>query len=207
MIPLPVSTLALVTWSAASAAAFCVTLCVMPNGSVAPRDGPAGRGRWTNVLGGSTSLPTRGYEPGGRPVLADPCGGRHAEACHRGGLRDVRRVDRVGSADLRGEQPDRTAGGQVGEGVHEGVDEVPVVAAPPQHDRVDHVSVVAVDHVAVDGVLDLDAYLVVDVVVPAELLDHGPGAEPHARSGVAGVRAARGRAQLELLVPHRPSLT
>src|SRR6476619_2155363 len=162
MIPLPVSTLALVTWSAASAAAFCVTLGVMPNGSVAPRDGPAGRGRWT-VLAGSTSLPTRGYEPGGRPVLADPCGGGHAEARDRGRLRDVRRVDRVGPADLRGEQPDRPAGGQVGQRVHERVDEVPVVAAPPQHDRVDHVAVVAVDHVAVDGVLDLDAYLVVDV--------------------------------------------
>ena len=82
------------------------------------------------------------------------------------------------------------------------VDQVAVVVAPPQQDGVDHVAVVAVDHVGVDGVLDRDPELVVGVVVPAELLDDHAGrrspAVPPARSVVdpSGLRgiAARGRA-------------
>ena len=50
-----------------------------------------------------------------------------------------------------------------------------VGGAPPQQDRVDHVAVVAVDHVGVDAVLDRDAQLVIGVVVPAEFLDDHAG--------------------------------
>src|SRR5690242_1329770 len=103
MIPLPVSTFALVTWSAAAARARCVTFCfgacfwALLNGSVAPRDGPVAHGRWTAVtaaarpavrtalLEGSTSLAAGGYEPGGRPVLAHTRGGGHTEARDRRG--------------------------------------------------------------------------------------------------------------------------
>ena len=95
----------------------------------------------------------------------------------RGRLGDVGGVDRVGAADLRGQQPDRAAADQVGQRVDEAVDEVAVLVAPPQHDRVDDVAVVAVDHVGVDGVLDGDPEVVVGVVVPAELLDHHAGLE------------------------------
>ena len=72
-----------------------------------------------------------------------------------------------GAADLRGEQPDDAAADEVGEGVDEPVDQVAVLVAPPQHDGVDDVAVVAVDHVGVDGVLDRDPQVVVGVGVPA----------------------------------------
>ena len=91
---------------------------------------------------------------------------------------DVGGVDRAGSADLGREQPDRAATDEVGQRVDEAVDEVTVVVAPPQQDRVDDVAVVAVDHVGVDAVLDRDAQLVIGVVVPAEFLDDHAGLEP-----------------------------
>ena len=63
------------------------------------------------------------------------------------------------------------AADEVGQRVDEAVDEVAVLVAPPQHDGVHDVAVVAVDHVGVDGVLDRDPQVVVGVGVPAELLD------------------------------------
>ena len=75
---------------------------------------------------------------------------------------------------------------QVGQRVDEAVDQVAVVVAPPQQHGVDHVAVVAVDHVGVDGVLDRDAEGVVGVVVPAELLDdHARACSPSRLRGPA----------------------
>ena len=115
----------------------------------------------------------------------------------RGGLRqagdrrrlgDVRRLDRVRAADLRGEQPDGAAADQVGQRVDQPVDQVAVLVAPPEHHRVDHVAVVAVDHVGVDGVLDGDPQPVVGVGVPAELLDDHAGLEPEPLGGPGSAR-------------------
>src|SRR4051812_40857624 len=113
MMPLPVRTLALVTWSAAAARALWVTFWALLNGPVAPRDVSVGHGRWYG-LPWSTSLATGGYEPGGRPVATHTGGGGHAEPGDRGRLGDVGGVDGVGAADLGAEEPDRTAAGQVG---------------------------------------------------------------------------------------------
>ena len=81
-------------------------------------------------------------------------------------------------------------------GVDEAVDEVAVLGPPPQHDRVDHVAVVAVDHVRVDGVLDGDPQLVVGVGVPAELLDDHAGldAQPLGSTCCLGGSATHRRA-------------
>src|SRR4029077_1417623 len=115
-------------------------------------------------------------------------------------LGDVGGFDGVRAADLGGEQPDDTAAHEVGQRVHQAVDEVAVLVTPPQHDRVHDIAVVGVDHVGVEGVLDRDPEVVVGVGVPAELLDDHAFDQAESRGGTRGGvgmggTATSGRAQ------------
>src|SRR6201999_1684072 len=108
-----------------------------------------------------------GDEAGGRPVGADGSRRGEGETGDRRGLGDVCGGDGVGPADLGGEQPDDASADQVGQRVDQPVDQVAVLVAPPEHDDVDDVAVVAVHHVGGVGVLDHDAHVVVVVGGPA----------------------------------------
>src|SRR6476620_11169989 len=156
-------------------------------------------------LGERTSVRRLGsHQPGGGPVPG------HRGGRGRGQPRDGCRLGHVGGVDgtraphLRGQQPDRATVHQVGEGVHERVDEVAVVLAPPQQDGVDHIAVVAVDHVGIDRVLDLHADRVVDVLVPPELLDHHAVLQTEPLPGVLGGGGAFGttRGRAHVTPPH-----
>ena len=101
-------------------------------------------------------------------------GRRGGQTSDRGSLGDVGRIDCFWPTYLGGEQPDRAAADQISEGVHQGVDEVTISLAPPQDHCLDDIAVIAVDEVGIDCILDGLAHRVVNVVVPAKLLDNHP---------------------------------
>ena len=79
-----------------------------------------------------------GWPTWGRPAgwRSSPCSTAAVVVTARPGdrrrLGDVGGVHGVGPADLGGEQPDDAAGGEVGQRVHERVDQVAVLVAPPE---------------------------------------------------------------------------
>ena len=101
------------------------------------------------------------------------------------GLGDVAGLDVARTAGLGHEQPDDAVVGQRGDRVHQGVDEIAVVLAPPQEDDVGHLVGVLVDHLAAREVDDGVAQVLVGVLVPAELLhDHARlDAQPRGHAG------------------------
>src|SRR3546814_8237898 len=131
---------------------------VVDSGPVRPETGAGGGS--VGRLGGD--------QAGGGPLAADRGGRRLGQARDRGGLGDVRRVHGVGATHLGGEQPDDATTDQVGQGVHECVDQVAVVITPPEQYGVHDVAVGAVHHVGVDRVLALEPQTVSGVFVTTE---------------------------------------
>ncbi len=117
--------------------------------------------------------------PGGlRLRLHQPAGAPVAEVGRRG-LHQPRRRRRLGdlggharvlACPSWGEHPDDAVIGQRRDRVHQPVDEVAVVVAPPQQHHVDDLVGVLVEQLAAARVLDIGPDVVVDVVVPAQFL-------------------------------------
>jgi hypothetical protein len=71
-----------------------------------------------------------------------------------------------------GEDPDHPAVRERADGIHQGVHQVTVVLAPPQQDYVHDLVGVLVEEVTADFLLDRGTHVIIDVLVPADLLDH-----------------------------------
>ena len=89
-------------------------------------------------LGATSRVPAHS---GGR---AHALGGR--QPCRAGRLTDLAGLDVTVPTRLGGEEPDHAAGRDGRERIDEGIDEVAVVVAPPQHDDVRHVVELVADH-------------------------------------------------------------
>jgi hypothetical protein len=88
-------------------------------------------------------------------------------------LADITGLDVARAAGLGHQQPDDTVLGQRTDRVHERIDQVTVVLAPPEDDDVGHLVGVLVDHLTARDVDDRVTQILVGVLVPAELLhDH-----------------------------------
>ena len=76
----------------------------------------------------------------------------------------------AGLARLRGDDPDHAVVGQWRDGIHQVVDEVAVTIPPPQQHDIDDLVGVLVEQLAAARLFDVGPDVVVDVLVPAQLL-------------------------------------
>src|SRR5918995_2034519 len=148
---------------------------------------------WGSTPRGAGTL--RRDELGSGPVGGGRHGRRRGQSGSGRSVGDIAGVYVPVAADLRSQQPDDTAFGEVGLGVDQRVDEVAIAVAPPQQDDVSDVAEVVLDQLGARHVFDVGAKVVVAVLVPAELLDDlaGPKPEPMRRA-IALVGVARGLA-------------
>src|SRR5690606_21899401 len=107
------------------------------------------------------------------PLRAHGRGRRDREARNGRGLTDVGARDVTLAADLGGQQPHGSPLVHILLRINERIGQISVVRAPPQHDAVDDLSDVAIDHGVPGMGLDRRAKFLVDVLIPAELLDDG----------------------------------
>src|SRR5450756_1249574 len=92
--------------------------------------------------------------------------GRH------GCLLDVAGIDLPHPPSLGSVQHDELTLRQVGQRVHQSVDEVAVILAPPQDPRIDDVAVVLVLELGATDLLDRQTEVLIDVLVISVLLDY-----------------------------------
>ncbi len=98
---------------------------------------------------------------------------------------------------LGSQQPDLATVGEYSHGAGEDVEEVPVAVAPPQQHGVDDVVAVLIQQLVAGQVLDRRTKLVIDVLVPTDLLHHLTRLEAESFGQAAlALRLTRGRAHV-----------
>jgi len=110
------------------------------------------------------------------PVLTNVvAGGQH----HSSGVCAVRQISRIDSArasHLRGDEDDEPVVRQITHSINQAVGYITVIGTQPQPDDVNGVDRIF-NHVTVDDVHNLLTEVLVNVIVPTELLDDLPGLE------------------------------